>query len=208
MFYDHASGKLSVYHQTSLSAVETIKAKDAFEREATFCGISVKKYRTDNGIFTSKAYEESLDQGQYTDRSGVGAHHQNGVAEANIGCVQACATTLARQVFCRSLAFCSRLRHLHLQPCSNQGQAWDAFSHGSLLWNENWLSSSLLLACLWMPLLCSGSKTPRWQEDSQMGTLIPKGTVSRIFQGARHYHWHDLEYSYRTYQSTISCCFR
>jgi hypothetical protein len=81
-----------------LSAAETIKAKSAFEREATFCGISVKKYRTDNGIFTSKAYEESLDQGQYTDRSGVGAHHQNGVAEANIGRVQRMARTMLLHV--------------------------------------------------------------------------------------------------------------
>ena len=98
LFYDHASGKISVYHQTSLSAPETIKAKAAFEREAALCGISVKKYRTDNGIFTSKAYEDSLDQGQYTDRSGVGAHHQNGVAEANIGRVQRMARTMLLHV--------------------------------------------------------------------------------------------------------------
>ena len=48
----------------------------------------------DNGIFTSKAYEESLAETQSSTRSGVGAHHQNGVAEANIGRVQRMARTL------------------------------------------------------------------------------------------------------------------
>ena len=88
LFYDHASGRIFVHHQTSLSAHETILAKQAFEREAALCGFTVKKYRTDNGVFTSKAYEESLSEHQYTDRAAVGAHHQNGVAEANIGRVQ------------------------------------------------------------------------------------------------------------------------
>ena len=88
LFYDHASGKIFVNHQVTLSASETIRSKQAFEREAALCGFTIKKYRTDNGIFTSKAYEESLDDHQYQDRSAVGAHHQNGVAEANIGRVQ------------------------------------------------------------------------------------------------------------------------
>ena len=98
LFYDHASAKISVYHQTSLSAAETIKAKAAFEREATFCGVSVKKYRTNNGVFTSKAYKESLDQGQYTNQSGISAQHQNGVAETNIGRVQHMAQTMMLHV--------------------------------------------------------------------------------------------------------------
>lgn len=88
LFYDHASGKIFIHHQSSLSSHETIKAKLAFEREAALCGFSIKKYRTDNGVFTSKAYQESLDDAQYLDKSAVGAHHQNGVAEANIGRVQ------------------------------------------------------------------------------------------------------------------------
>eukprot|EP00977_Amphora_coffeiformis_P019172 scaffold6982_cov86-Amphora_coffeaeformis.AAC.2 len=61
---------------------------DAFEREAALCGFSIKKYRTDNGIFTSKDYRQALAEGQSATRSAVGAHHQNGVAEANIGRVQ------------------------------------------------------------------------------------------------------------------------
>ena len=88
LFCDHASKYISVRHQVSTSAVETIKSKTDFEREGLLCGVEIKKYRTDNGIFASKAYEDSLDEHQYADQSGVGAHHQNGVAEANIGRVQ------------------------------------------------------------------------------------------------------------------------
>ena len=94
LFYDHASGRIFVQHQTSLSAHETILATRAFEREAALCGFSIKKYRTDNGIFTSKSYQDSLSEGQYSDRSAVGAHHQNGVAEANIGRVQRMARSM------------------------------------------------------------------------------------------------------------------
>ena len=98
LFYDHASGKIFVHHQTSLSANDTILAKQAFEREAALCGFTVKKYRTDNGVFTSKAYEDSLSETQYTDRAAVGAHHQNGVAEANIGRVQRMARAMLLHV--------------------------------------------------------------------------------------------------------------
>jgi hypothetical protein len=88
LFYDHASGRIYVQHQVSLSGPDTVRAKEAFERESALCGFSVKKYRTDNGIFTAKSYSDSLEVEQYSDRSGVGAHHQNGVAESNIGRVQ------------------------------------------------------------------------------------------------------------------------
>ena len=94
LFYDHASGRIFVHHQSSLSAYESILAKDAFEREAALCGFTIRKYRTDNGIFTAKDYRESLAEGQTSTRSGVGAHHQNGVAEANIGRVQRMARTM------------------------------------------------------------------------------------------------------------------
>eukprot|EP00977_Amphora_coffeiformis_P005344 scaffold1142_cov83-Amphora_coffeaeformis.AAC.1 len=88
LFYDHASGRIFFHHQTSLSSHESILAKDAFEREAALCGFSIKKYRTDNGIFTSKDYRQALAEGQSATRSAVGAHHQNGIAETNIGRVQ------------------------------------------------------------------------------------------------------------------------
>jgi hypothetical protein len=48
-------------------------------------GIDIKKYHADNGIFPSKAFKEECDlKGQGYSFSGVGAHHQNGVAKQNI----------------------------------------------------------------------------------------------------------------------------
>jgi hypothetical protein len=56
-----------------------------FEKEALSLGTEVKQYQTDNGIYTSKEYLKELDKkGQGLRLSGVGAHHQNGVAETSI----------------------------------------------------------------------------------------------------------------------------
>jgi hypothetical protein len=50
--------------------------------EAKQEGIEIKKYHADNDIFTSKAFKEECDlKGQGYLFSGIGAHHQNGVAE-------------------------------------------------------------------------------------------------------------------------------
>ena len=88
LFYDHASGRLFNYHQISLSAAETIEAFHALEREAGLCGVNIRAIHTNNGVFTSKAFRESLNDEQPLTFSGVGAHFQNGAAKANIEKVQ------------------------------------------------------------------------------------------------------------------------
>ena len=60
----------------------------ALEREAGLCGVNIRVIHTNNGGFTSKAFRESLNDEQPITFSGVGAHFQNGAAEANIGKVQ------------------------------------------------------------------------------------------------------------------------
>ena len=53
-----------------------------FEREAADLGIEVKGYNTDNGVHTAKEIMNKLHENKQLLRlSGVGAHHQNGVAE-------------------------------------------------------------------------------------------------------------------------------
>jgi hypothetical protein len=42
LYYDHASGRIFVQHQTSLSAHETSEATKAFEREAALCGFKIR----------------------------------------------------------------------------------------------------------------------------------------------------------------------
>ena len=85
LFVDHASGKVFNYCQFSTSANETLKSKHQLEALAGDDGIQVKAYHSDNGTFASRAYKDDCDvQLQKYTFSGVGAHHQNGVAERNI----------------------------------------------------------------------------------------------------------------------------
>ena len=80
-----ASGLTKIYFQVSLGASETLLAKQDFERFALSCGVMVKSYRTDNGIFTKEQFlTEIIDNNQSISCSGVGAHHQNGIAERAI----------------------------------------------------------------------------------------------------------------------------
>jgi len=89
LFFDHASGKIFVRHQVSLTGSETVASKRSFEREAISQGVYIKSYHTDNGIFKSKEFERSLEEDQqHVKKSGVGAKHQNGLAERAIGIVQ------------------------------------------------------------------------------------------------------------------------
>ena len=85
LFVDHASGKVFNFPQFSTNAMETIDSKRKLERYAAEESILVKAYHSDNGIFASDAFKtECTHKGQKLTFSGVGAHHQNGVAERNI----------------------------------------------------------------------------------------------------------------------------
>ena len=66
LFYDHASGKIFVRHQVSLGGYETVNSKHSVEREALEHGVTIKKYRSDNGIFKDYEFTEALiDDGQW-----------------------------------------------------------------------------------------------------------------------------------------------
>jgi hypothetical protein len=89
LFVDHASGKLFDFCQFSNNASETINSKWHLECLARQEGITIRKYQADNGIFASNAFEGECDilKQEYS-FSGVGTHHQNGVAERNIKTVK------------------------------------------------------------------------------------------------------------------------
>jgi transposase InsO family protein len=95
IFVDQASDLSYVYHQLSMSSEETVMAKESFERYAKSHGVTIKHYHADNGRFKDKAFMRAVEQnGQSISFSGVGAHHQNGIAEKRIGDLQRRATTL------------------------------------------------------------------------------------------------------------------
>jgi len=95
VFVDHASDFSYVYHQTSMTSEETLKSKLAFEKFALSHGVHIKHYHADNGRFKDNLFTKSIkNKGQTISFCGVGAHHQNGIAEKRIGDLQRRATAL------------------------------------------------------------------------------------------------------------------
>ena len=85
LYVDHASGKIFNKCQISLRAGETIRGKMALEALARDSGHSIKAFQTDNGVFASKEFKTHCEaRDQKIKFSGVGGHHQNGVAEKGI----------------------------------------------------------------------------------------------------------------------------
>eukprot|EP00957_Ditylum_brightwellii_P160234 12199054-Ditylum_brightwellii.AAC.1 len=85
IFVDHISGKIFVYHQQSLLAANSIKSMLRLGREAAESGVRVGALYTDNGTFSSTGFMSYLATKRQPIRfSGVGASHQNAVAERDI----------------------------------------------------------------------------------------------------------------------------
>ena len=95
IFVDHASGYIFVSPVVNFTAGEAIRAKREFEHEMMDMGITVINYHTDNGVFTAAEFQDELTNlGQSMTLSGVGAHHQNAVAERAIGTSVSMARTM------------------------------------------------------------------------------------------------------------------
>ncbi|MDA3833359.1 MAG: reverse transcriptase domain-containing protein [Spirochaetales bacterium] len=85
IFVDHYSDLDYVHVQESTSAEDTIEGKRKFEQFCFERGVKVQHYHADNGIFASRGFREEVQRcGQKLTFCGVGAHHQNGVAERRI----------------------------------------------------------------------------------------------------------------------------
>ena len=85
IFVDHYLDLDYVHVQESTSAADTVEAKQAFERFCKERDVTVLHYHADNGIFVSNGFCEEVQRcGQTISFCGVGAHHQNGVAERHI----------------------------------------------------------------------------------------------------------------------------
>ena len=185
LFNDAASGYQFVYHQQHLTAIESIEAKQAFEREALTAGVSILDYHTDNGIYTSKEYLKELHTaGQGHSLSGVGAHHQNGTAEVSIKHTIQVARTLMIHAALRwpdasdrelwPLAL-SHAVHLHnITPNMSTGHAPEE------LWtktrsNHSRLRNLHVWGCpvyVLNPKLQDGGRLPKWDPRSRRGQNV------------------------------------
>ncbi len=185
LFCDAASGKVSVIHQVGLTGTETVQAKLQFEREAASVGVSVQDYCTDNGIYTSKEFSsELLVKGQGIKHSGVGGHHQNGVAENSIKNTVRTARTMMIHSALRwpehnerdlwPLAL-SHAVHLHNETPSmlsrlSPNEIWSRSksSHSALINAHPWGCPVYVL----QPRLQDGGKLPKWEPRSRRGQYV------------------------------------
>lgn len=95
IFYDHGSEYISTQFHVHQNAIESIEAKQRYEKEMFDYGVVVQSYHTDNGIFSAAEYLKEINYKQQQIRfSGSGAHHQNGIAERAIGTIFSIARTM------------------------------------------------------------------------------------------------------------------
>jgi len=184
IFVDHASNYMFNYNQISLRTGETLVGKRIFEREANDLGFKIKHFRADNGVFTSEEFKKDLTlKNQTLNFSGVGAHHQNGVAERSIKTV----SYLARAM----------LIHASLRwPIQADLSQWPlAFDHAVYVYNrvpgsdglsplEKWTNTisdhrDLKRLHPWGcpayvldPTLQDGKKIPKWKPRSRQGRFV------------------------------------
>ena len=95
IFVDHATKWIKVHLMQSDTGDETLDAKESFEHACHTCGVTVKHYHADNGRFAESTFtNDCKEKGQKVTYCGVGAHHQNGVAENTIKHLTLTARTL------------------------------------------------------------------------------------------------------------------
>jgi hypothetical protein len=96
VYADHALGlSYIIYHHISLTLKETVKEKEAFKAYAKAHGVYIKHYHANHGRFQDNVFLKSIQENHQTiSFSGLGAHHQNGIAEKRIRDLQRRATAL------------------------------------------------------------------------------------------------------------------
>jgi hypothetical protein len=185
LFYDAASGYISVHHQHGFTSAETIQSKIKFEQEAKQAGVAINEYHTDNGVFTAQSFmQEIADKGQGIRFSGVSAHHQNGAAENGIKVVVRNARTMMLHVALRwpgyadqdlwPMAMCHAVHLWNHTPKMASGLApIEIFSESKsdyhhLLNAHPWGCPVYILE----PKLREGHKIPKWEPRSRHGQFM------------------------------------
>ena len=186
LFIGHASSMVFIQHQVSLRTGETLQAKHKFEQIAREHGVAIKSYHADNSPFGNADFVRSIeDRGQAIKFSGVGAHHQNGVAERTIKTIR----SWARTMLLHATIHWPEQNHLTLWPY--------AFEHAVFLWNNlpsrtsglapielftgvsltsfNHLQRSHVWGCpayVLDPKLQDGKKLPKWQARTRRAQYL------------------------------------
>eukprot|EP00980_Cylindrotheca_fusiformis_P004423 scaffold945_cov82-Cylindrotheca_fusiformis.AAC.8 len=187
IFCDHVSSAIFVVNQISLRAGETLQAKWKFENWCKSNNVpKIKSYRADHVPFNSEAWRNDLAlKDQDIDFSGVGAHHQNAVAERSIQTV----TKWARTILLHHLIHWPEAADVHLWPF--------ALEHAVFIWNHLPRRDSLIAPIeilsqsrfpthdilhrlhVWGcptyvldPKLQDGKKLPKWKPRARRGMYL------------------------------------
>ena len=95
IFVDHATGDVHVENLLNFTTTETLQAKARYKKRMADMGVTVQAYQADNGIFATLDFVNNIESGlQNIKFSGVGANHQNGIAEHAIQSILSKAQTI------------------------------------------------------------------------------------------------------------------
>ena len=183
VFVDHFSGLDYVHLQESSSAEDTIIAKQAFERFSKERGVTIHHYHCDNGVFASRAFRAEVERsGQTITFCGVGAHHQNGVAERRIQDLSDSARAMLAHASHRNPAITAHLWPYALRHASYVRRMLPREGH-SMSPEEFFCNTSIRpttkhLHCFGCPVyvlkdaLQGGGPHPKWDDRSRVGIYL------------------------------------
>jgi hypothetical protein len=182
---DHASWKVFLHHQSSLSAADALIGKPILENWSNQHGVCIKQYHAENGTFASNEFRVDCDsKSQQLTFSASNAHHQNGVAEQYIGTI----THLACAMLLHSALLWPLEHSLDLWPMAMDYAVWiwnnlpmddglspeEKFS-GQKFPNYDHLQRALVFGCpcyVLNPKLVAGQKIAKWDPRSHQGKFV------------------------------------
>ena len=188
IFQDAATGIIWVECQVSLGAGETVMSKVRFEEWLwEMAAAEIKHLHSDNGVFTADMFRDDCKmKHQSQSFSGVGAKHQNSIAERAIQTIMYMARTFMVHV---SLHWCERgVDDLALWGFAVKHAAWlynripnstsgltplelltkTKADHRDLLRSHVWGCPVFVLD----PKLQDGKKIPKWNRRSRLGQFL------------------------------------
>ena len=184
IFYDAASHYLHVNNQVGFTAHETITSKLKFEREANSIGVQVKQYQTDNGVYTSKEFMQTLsDENQTIRLSGVGGHHHNAAENAIRIIVNKARTMMFHCALCwpsetdlslwpLAVNYATHLYNHIPNPATGLApiEVWTSSksSYSAIKHAQTWGCPVYVL----QPKLQDGQKLPKWEPRSRRGQFV------------------------------------